>query len=380
MVFFLNERCHEWETYSHFSIFRAKIELIMRKKVIFAAIGVGLVLIGVFFLSRLQAKNKEKIVTAKVKRTTLKKVISASGKVKSEKEIGLKFQTSGKLAWVGVKEGDSVKQWQAIASLDKKELQKKLEKEVNDYMNERWNFEEDRETYHVTTDDLDKYTLSNTVRRILEKAQFDLNNTVLDVEIAHETQELATLVSPISGIVTHIDIPVAGVNITPATAVFTVADPNQVVFEANVDEVDIGQIKAGQGAILTLDAYPEEEIETKVEKISFTATTTRGGGTAFPVKFTLPENQNLKFKLGMNGDVEIILQEKESVLVVLSEAIIKRGEKYYVFVVKNGVAKKQEIKVGLETETETEILGGVSEGEEIITKNLSEIKEGQGVK
>lgn len=352
----------------------------MKKKVILVTIAIGLILSGVFFLPKIKGRDKEKIVTTKVKRTALKKVISASGKVKSEKEVNLKFQTSGRLAWVGVKEGDSVKKWQAIASLDKEELQKKLEKEINDYMKERWDFEEGRETYHVTTDDLDKYTLTNTAKKILEKAQFDLNNTVLDVEIAHYTRELATLVSPTEGIVTHIDTPVTGVNITPATAVFTVVDPNEVVFEANVDEVDIGWIKEGQKVILTLDAYPEEEIETEVGKISFTATTTRGGGTAFPVKITLPENKDLKFKLGMNGDVEIILQEKENVLVVPPEAIMKKGKKYYVFVVQNGVAKKQEVTIGLETETETEILEGVSEKDEIITKNLSKIKEGQRIK
>ena len=342
--------------------------------------GIVLVLGGVCFLPKITGRAKEEIGTAKVQRKNLKKTVSGSGKVKSEREVELKFQTSGKLAWVGVKEGDLIKQWQAIASLDKNELQKKLEKEINDYLNERWNFEEDRETYHITTDNLDKYTLTNAARRILEKAQFDLNNTVLDVEIAHETQELATLVSPIQGIVTHIDTPVAGVNITPATAVFTIADHQKVIFEANVDEVDIGQIQEGQKAILTLDAYPEEAIQTSVGKISFTATTTRSGGTAFPVKFPLPENKDLKFKLDMNGDVEIILQEKEEVLVVPSEALMKRGEEYSVFVVKNGVVRKQEVEVGLATETETEITKGLLEKEEVVTKNLSQIKEGQRVR
>lgn len=352
----------------------------MKKKAILTTIGVGLILGGVFFFPKIRGGAKEETGTAKVQRKNLQKVVSASGKVKSEREVELKFQTSGKLAWVGVKEGDSVKQWQAIASLDQKELQKKLEKEINDYMNERWSFEEDRETYHVTTDALDKYTLSNTARRVLEKAQFDLNNTVLDVEIAHETHQLATLVSPIEGIVTHIDTPVAGVNITPATAVFAIADPKEVVFQANIDEVDIGQVQEGQKAILTLDAYPEEEIQTSVKQISFTATTTRSGGTAFPAKFTLPENQRLKFKLGMNGEVEIILQEKEEVLVVPSEAVMKKGEKYYVFVVKEGATKKQEVEIGLGTETETEIIKGIFEKDEVVTENPSKIKEGQSIK
>lgn len=352
----------------------------MKKKRLPFLIGIFLliaIVAGIFILKR---RSKEEFKTTKVIKKDLVKAISASGKIKSEKEIDLKFQTSGKLTWVGVKEGDQVKKWQAIASLDKRELEKTLKKELVDYMNERWNFEQDRDTYDITTDDLDRYTLTNAVRRILEKAQFDLNRDVLDVEIANIVLELATLVTPIDGIVTHIDVPVSGVNITPAKAIFTVADPDEVIFEANVDEVDIGQIKEGQETILTLDAYLEETIESKVIQVGFEAITTRGGGTAFPVKIQLPENKNLGFKLGMNGDLEIILDKKENALVVPASSIMKRKEKYYVFVVKNGVAKKQEVKIGLETETETEIRQGLNEKDEVISEKLSQVKDGQRIK
>ena len=351
----------------------------MSKKAVLA-IGV-IIFLGIgFSWVRARKVKRERISIVKVKKKTLQKIVSASGKVKSEKEIELKFQTSGQLAWVGVKEGDWVKRGQAIAQLDTHELQKKLQKALKDYMKERWDFEQERENYGITTDNLDSYTLSNEVRRILEKNQFDLDKAVLDVELKDIALKYATLISPISGIVTHIDTPVSGVNITPATAVFTIADPSSVVFEANIDEVDIGQIKLGQKAIVTLDAYPKNKIETKVEKIGFSSTTTRGGGTAFPVKFTLPENKDLRFKLGMNGDVEIIVEEKKDALTVPSSSVRKRGGKYYVFAIQNGVVRKKEVKIGLETEEEIEILEGLSENEEVVAKNISKIKEGERVR
>lgn len=337
----------------------------MKNKKLFFLIGIFLLIAVGGSLFIFKRRTKEEIKTTKVTKKDLMKIISASGKVKSENEVTLKFQTSGKLSWVGVKEGDQVKKWQAIASLDKRELEKELKKELVDYMNERWNFEEDRETYHVTTDDLDKYTLTNAVRRLLEKAQFDLDRDVLDVEIAHLAVELATIVTPIEGIVTHIDVPMAGVNITPAQATFIIADPNQMVFEANVDEVDIGGIETGQEAILTLDAYLEEEIKSEVIQISFQAITTRGGGTAFPVKIRLPENKTLRFKLGMNGDVEIILEKKEDVLVVPLEAVKKKKGKAFVKVLENGNLKEVEITTGLETETKIEVLSGLEEGQKV---------------
>ena len=96
--------------------------------------------------------------------------------------------------------GDRVRKWQGIASLDQRTVQKNLEKELNDYLKTRWDFQGNRETYNVTTDNLDRYTLTPAVRRLLEKSQFDLNNSVLDVELQAVVKEFSSIVSPFSGI------------------------------------------------------------------------------------------------------------------------------------------------------------------------------------
>jgi len=349
----------------------------MKKKMILVAAVIGLV-IGALYLGFGERWKKEpEIKTTEVKLGEIVKTVSASGKVRAKTEAILKFQTSGMLAWVGVKKGDRVKKWQAIASLDKKELEKTFQKYANDYLSERWDFEQTQDDYKTTKE---KRLVTDAIQRILDKAQYDLDKAVLDYEIKDLAVKYATIYSPIEGIVTAIDVPVAGVNITPATATFSIADSSLVVFEANVDEVDIGQIRVGQKGVILLDAYPEEKMETTVEKIDFTATSTSGGGTAFKVELGLPENFEEKFKLGMNGDVEIILAKRENILLIPSSAVMKRKDQYFVFVIENGVARKQEVKIGLEGETETEIAEGLSEKEEIIIEKISEIKDGEKIR
>lgn len=345
----------------------------MKKKIIFTVIALLLIIGLIKGYLYFQAKKEPQYELTSVKKGKIDQTVSASGKIQTGKEVTLQFQTSGKLAWVGVKEGDKVNQWQAVAGLDVVELEKKLKKELNDYLNERWDFDQSREDYLITTDDLEKYTLTNAVRRILEKNQFDLNNTVLDVEIAHLAVDLATLVSPIEGIVTKMESPVAGVNTTPTISRIIISAPEEVYFEANIDENDVGQIKASQKAKLFLDAYPEEEFSSEVKEVSFVAVKTSGGGTAFPTKIylDLPNNEE-KFKIGMNGDVEIIIAQKENILHLPLEAIKKEKGKKYVRVLENGEIKDIEVKTGLETDTKVEIVEGVEEGEEVIigkTKN-----------
>lgn len=330
--------------------------------IIFLVICVGVLFIIFKKFSPL-AKPADKYKTVKVKRENLTETVSATGRVQSENQVNLKFQTSGLLAWVGVKEGDRVKKWQAIASLDKRELRKKLEKEMQDYLNERWDFEQTQEDYKEIKE---RHLVTDKIKRILEKAQFDLNSAVLDYEIQNLAVELATIISPIDGIVTHIDTPVAGVNITPATAIFTIADPSKMKFVANIDEADIGKIKLGQKTTIILDAYPKEKIEGKITKIAFSSVTTRGGGTAYPVEISLPENINQRFKIGMNGDVEILITEKKEVLTLPNQAIKEKNGKKYVRLIEGRNINQAEVETGFEGETKTEITKGVKEGQIVI--------------
>jgi HlyD family secretion protein len=305
--------------------------------------------------------------TTKVKKGDITQSISASGQIEAERQVDLKFQTSGQLVWVGVKEGDKVKKWQAIASLDKREIEINIKKKLLAYMNERWDFEQSSEDYGVEGIPIEaKGTLTEAERRILEKAQFDLDSTVLDVEIQDLAKKLATLISPIEGIVTHIDVPLAGVNITPATATFTIADPSEMKFVANVDESDIALVKIGQKVEISLDAFLEETFTGEVNKISFAAVTTRGGGTAFPVEILLPENLEERFRVGMNGDVEIIISQVDDVLKVPSSAIIETDGQTKIKTFEGKSIKEIEVKTGLESENETQILESLTEGQLII--------------
>jgi len=309
----------------------------------------------------------EKYETAKVKIQDLSQTVSASGEVMAENQVTLKFQTSGKLTWVGVKEGDQVKKWQPIASLDKEALKQNLKKDLNDYLNERWDFDQSQEDYITGNQPLDRLSVSDEIKRILGKAQFDLNNKVIDVEIADLAVRLATLISPIQGIVTNIEQPVAGINITPATAKFTIADPSVMKFVANVDEADIARLQVGQAVVVFLDAFPDDEFKGEVIKIAFAAVTTSGGGTAFPIEIFLPENPDQKFKVGMNGDTEVVIASKQDILTIPFDGLNEKSGEKWVEVIDGRKIKKVTIKTGLEGENRIEVTTGLKEGQIIIT-------------
>lgn len=337
----------------------------MKKIIITALIILAL---GLVASKTIFSKKNENPFTdhTKVKIGDIRDVISASGKIQSDSVATLKFQTSGLLTYVGVKKGDIVEKGQLIASLDERELQKNLKKQLNDYMTSRWTLDEDKQ---VTYKDR---ALSDTIKRLIDKDQFSLENDILDVELADIALKFAHIYSPINGIVTDIDAPSPGVNVTAATATFTVIDYNDIYFKIDVDEADIGRIEMGQPVDIRLDAYPTETFFGAISSIDFTSSVTSGGSTAFPIKVKFPDNSYLKFKIGMNGDSEIKINEIKNTRVLPTEFIFENKKGKFVYVEdKNNTLKKREITTGLENETTIEILSGLKKGETVfLPKNI----------
>lgn len=339
----------------------------MKKIFIFLGIAILFIILG----RRLFFSTEKTIETEAVKIIDLTQIVSASGKIKSDNIAELKFLTGGKIVWIGAKEQEKVSKWQALASLDKREVELNIRKKLLAYLNERWDFEQERNDYEASGITLEKALLTDEEKRILEKSQYDLDTTVADVEIYQLAKENSVLLSPFNGIVTYAKGVIPGFNVTAGEIVFTVVDPDNITFLASIDELDIGKIAIGQEAIIMLDAYPEDKISAKVAKIGFTALATAGGGTAFPVEILLPSDQFNKFKIGMNGDTEIIINQKSQVLAVSSEAVFTENEESYTWKQVNQKFIKQKITVGMENDEYIEIIDGLLPND-IIMKNPSE--------
>lgn len=319
------------------------------------------VVIGIILFIRSRNGNGElELATAQFQDLT--QVLEVTGEVNATEIVDLHFPATSRLSWVGVKEGDRVKQWQAIASVDIRTLQKQFQQDLN-------LFSKEFRDHDQTLDDYDFYgvpDLNRAVRRVIENAQFDLENAVLDVEIRNIAIRLSTLATPIDGIVTRVDEPIAGVNVA-ATDIFRIVNPDTLYFTAEIDEADIAIVKVGQAVTITLDAYPDEEIFSEITWLDFSASTSDSGGTIFRAKLSLPEIDTIAYRLGLNGEANIILNEIENVLAIPIDAVKTTDSKNEVEVLVNEKVETKEIEVGLETDDFVEVISGLEEGETVIT-------------
>lgn len=323
-----------------------KLFAFTHKKVSIAVL-IAIILIGFF----LRPQTRTKLETIEVKKGNLTQSITVNGSIVAKRSVDLTFPVGGKLVYLGVAKGDTVAQWQTIATLDSRTAQKNLEAALINYSLQRNTFDQTKENNQNRTP---KEALNDQAKRILENNQYDLNKTINSVELQALAQEQSVLTTPISGIVTRADAKVSGVNVTTSTT-FTVVDPNSLVFNLDVDEADISKVTHDKKVRVTLDAYSDKPFDTDIKSIDFVSHTTSTGGNAYTVEVSL-EGVSLPYRVGMNGNAEIILQERSGVVFVPITSVI---DNKYIFVqTKNGF-EKREIKEGMQTDTDVEVIKGV---------------------
>ncbi len=320
---------------------------------------------AVYITSR---QNDDELRTATVKRQDITESVNASGNVQAKDYAELRFNTPSKLVWLGVKKGDQVKRWQSVASLDKRTLEKNLRKKLLDYQTTRWDFEQTQDNYDVDGRPLEQVLLTDEEKRILEKSQFGLDKSVLDVEIADVAAKDAVLVSPISGTVISTGDLIAGENLTAtnlATKFIKVADLSTLYFVAQIDEIDFGKIQVGQKVEIQLDAFPDQLFEGTVSFIGKEGEKTLSGGVTIPIEITFTDVDD-RLAVGLSGDADFIVAEKENILSVPREFIKHDQEKTYVYILENGKPVSREVTTGLSTISQTEITSGIEEGQEVV--------------
>ncbi|MFZ2153111.1 MAG: efflux RND transporter periplasmic adaptor subunit [Microgenomates group bacterium] len=305
--------------------------------------------------------KKDTLYTPKI--DTITETLVLAGSISTDQIASVRFQNSGKLVWVGVKVGDHVRRGQALASIDKSELRKNLATQFNNYRTQLSQFNDTQETYKKTKEN---FLVTDTIQRILDRTQYSLDNSVINYELTDMAIKEATVVSPIDGVVTSMDQPFAGSNITPASATITVINPSHLYFRSDIDQEAVTRVKIGQPVTLTLDSFPDKEINSHINFISFTPIAGQTS-TLYEIRFDLPlgNNQDLNYRIGMDGDTNIVLSSANSALTIPTDAVGDDNGQRFVYLKKGNELVRQNIKTAIENDISTQVIEGLNQNDQV---------------
>jgi macrolide-specific efflux system membrane fusion protein len=174
----------------------------------------------------------------------------------------------------------------------------------------------------------------------------------------------ATLVAPIDGVVTAVNI-IAGLDAPSGDAIVINAATYEVT--ADVVESDISSISVGQPATVTVDAI-DAEIDGTVTAIAPAASAAESGGVVSYAVTVALEKPPADLLPGMTADLTITTASASDVLTIPAAALNGANGVYAVQVLgANGAAETRQVTVGLVTSTLVEVKSGLSAGEAVIT-------------
>jgi HlyD family secretion protein len=211
-------------------------------------------------------------------------------------------------------------------------------------------------------------------RAKVSEAEANVGQSRAAVERAEEELRNATIRSPLRGMVLTRDVeigsPVSSIlNMgSAASLVMTVGDIERVFVRGKVDEADVGRVRLGQPARISVETFKDRSFEGKVTQISPIGVE-RDNVTTFEVEVSI-DNPGSALKANMTANAEIVLEEHPNVLIVPEAAIVYDAKKSAFVEVPDAGAddgrRRVAVKLGVGSGTRTEILSGLKAGDRVL--------------
>ncbi|MEK7169081.1 MAG: efflux RND transporter periplasmic adaptor subunit [Patescibacteria group bacterium] len=313
-----------------------------------------IILLGIlFFVFR---NNKKEVKTTEIKRGDLKEELILSGEVSATNYAKLAFETSGKIVYVGVKEGEKVNKGRLISKLDSTVLNSNYQIAMS---NLRISNATAQNILDQVKDNSNDETFAQKDTRTTAEANKD--KAYEAVIVAKRNLDGASLYAPFNGIVTYLAHPFVGVYTSLGAVEAEIIDSSTIYFDVLADQTEVTRLSVGQKVEIVLDPFEDKTFEGKVSNISFVPKIGESGSVySVKVDFVNVDLINSQFKMSMTGDSKFVVSEKKDILFVPNNYI--KQDKNGNFIKKNKKGEKIYITTGIESEDNTEITGEVKEG------------------
>ena len=362
-------------------------------------IGMALVLLVVAFMLLGRKKSTIQIQTQKVEKGMIVASVSASGTILTANLLNVTTSSSGIVSKVFVKDGDKVYKGQKIAEITlDSDGAKKYQSAYSSYLSAKnslesakisiWTlqsaefaanqkFINDAVARNLTTDNpiyIQQYADWKAAEakylnqaNVIAQSEASLANALLEFQ-----NSSPFVYAPASGVISSITL-AEGMSIssggTSALRVAVVEFEGLPLSSFNFSEIDVSKIKQGQAATVKIDALGDKTFTGKVVTVDRVGTIS-SGVTNYPViiRFDSKIPESLP---NMSTSANIIIATKDNVLLVPSSAVQNQAGQNVIRVIREGKEETVSVEVGISSDTQTEIISGVSEGDEVVTGTIS---------
>lgn len=389
-----------------------KLNIIIKITILMVLLGSGW-----FIYSKVSASSTKSTTyqTAILERGNLVVTVTGSGQVSTANNGTVSTLATGVVSKVYVQDGDEVKTGDKIAEIDLDlQGQQNVNQALSSYQSAKNNVDTAKANMYSTQSTM--FSNWDTFMTIAQNGTYqyedgspnNINRSLPEFHIANDNwlaaeakykiqqnvvyqsqtalsaawssyqQTSPTIYAPISGTVSGLSLQVGSVIVATtnsnsaqsATKIASVKTKALPTVSINLTEIDVPKIQLGDKATVTFDAFADKTFTGKVISID-TSGVVSSGVTTYPavIKLDIEADSILP---NMAASANIITDTKDNVLLISSVAVKKQTDgTNYVQVLKDGKSIDTTVEVGLSSDTLTEIISGLTEGEMIIVNSIT---------
>ena len=351
----------------------------------FIKILVAVLLVALFagtfvYLYRKDRPQKESFEELTVSRTDIRKSTVVTGKIQPRDEVNIKPQINGIIAELYKEPGQLVQANEVIAKLkvipemsSLSSAQSRVRLSAINLKQAQTNYDRDKALFDkslISADEFEKVAQALAQAKEEQTAAQDALEVIRDGVSSSNANSSSTLVrSTISGLI--LDIPVKVGNsviqantLNDGTTVATVADMNDLIFDGNIDETEVGRLVEGMPMEITVGALQDLNFSAKLEYIAPKAVESNGTNQ-FEIKAAVKVPEGSRMRSGYSANAEIVLQNAEDVLFVPESVVEFSGDSTFVYKVAGEGYERTAVQTGLSDGIKIEIVSGLEEGDRI---------------
>ena len=304
------------------------------------------------------------VSVVEVKPVDMRDVVFLPGETEAYEDVKVAANTSGRVEWIGLGEGQEVKKGDRLAKIDVSALKASLEHAKAAYKLAHDLCERRRRLYDnkiIAQEELDQ---SETQ---LKLAAADLAQ--VKVRYSHGFPE-----SPITGIINHLYLDV-GEYADLGKPIAEIVNIDRIKINVRVPELDVRYVKKGQKTPIKIDAFADRTLIGTVEFVAFKADPAT---KTFLVRSVI-DNPDHDIRPGMIGRVAFVRRHIPDAIVAPLFSIVDKGGERIVFVEKDGVAESRVISIGVIEKDRVQITSGLNVGDHLIVRGHTEVEDGMKV-
>jgi HlyD family secretion protein len=384
------------------------------------------VLVLPFALRGLHGESGTPVQVQPITAHAVRPTILASGTLAYGTEVNLTAEVVAKVDRILVAEGDTVQQGQLLMTLDPKTYRNAIDREAAGRRQGQIDIDRQRATLRLREA---QYARSQKLatQQLIDRNRLEEDRLALEqarAQLASSSESLrrqqavlgeafdqlgkTEIRAPMAGRIVELPIKVGETAIPSTNALagaklMKIADVSALTAELKVDEADIGQVSLGQSVDVYPAAYPDTAIHGRVQKIAL-APTIEGQARAYKVTVTLDPPGSLNLRSGMSARADVYLGDGRAQLAVPVEAVVEDDDealaaaadddapkreaakaveaKTYVWLDRDGHARKAAVKTGVADDRWQVVSSGLKAGDRIIVgpaKTLRTLHDGDAV-